>query len=117
MKSRVKILEFPVFSHYIVHVEVTSDIEKSMKKYHTTKEIVEDDFDNRADGITVSVEDDGISYIFLKHNSSVNTIAHESWHVVHRMMSFMGVGMESETIAYHLGYMVEHIFKFLRKRR
>lgn len=115
MKSRHTTIEFPVFSSYMVHVEVTSDLKKSMAKYPLTKVAVDDYGDG--DGVAIHVDKEGFSFIFLRYNASVGDIAHESWHVVHRMMDFLGIELDHETAAYHLGYMVNKIFRFMRGRK
>ena len=115
-KTRHTIFEFPVFCHYIFHVEITSDIVKSLKKYPSCEK-VEIDPDGNTGALTVHVLDDSFSFIFLQPNASVGTIAHESWHGVMRMMEYVGVDVDHETVAYHLGFLVDKIFGFLRKRK
>lgn len=115
MKSRYTTIEFPVFSDYIVHVEVTSDLKKSMAKYPPTKVAIDDYGDGKC--VAVHVENDGFSFIFFPYNASVGDIAHESWHAVRRMMEYLGIELDHETVAYHLGYMVDKIFRFIRGRK
>ena len=105
MKSRFANIEFPVFCHYTVHVEVSSDLGKSMKKYPQTKNIPDADDFNRNESCAVHLNDEPFSFIFLPYNASVGTVAHESWHVIQRMMKYMGVDVENEVVAYHLGYL------------
>lgn len=114
MRSRHILVEFPVFSGYLVHVEVSSDNKKAMAKYPQTKEISHDDI---TDAMTVHVKNENLSFIFLKYNSSVGTIAHECWHAVNRMMGYMGIELDSETVAYHLGYLTNEVFRFMRGRK
>jgi hypothetical protein len=112
MKSRITLIEFPVFMDYIVHVEITSDVRKSMKKYPQTKDITD-----VTNAMAVHVKDEPFSMIFLRYNAPVGTIAHESWHVIRRMMNYVGIELDSETVAYHLGYLVNKIFRFARGKR
>ena len=114
--SRHTVVEFPVFGHYLVHVELTSDMKKTLAKYPQTRDIWEDQ-DESTYGLAVHVKGENFSYIFLSANPSVGNIVHESWHVVRRMMQHLGVELDSETVAYHLGYLVDNIFKFARHRR
>lgn len=117
MKRRFTTVDFPVFCYYIVHIEVTSDLKKSMEKYPATKSIpLDSEFDNKG-AWSVHVENEPVSFIFLPYNTSVGDIAHESWHVVHRMMRYVGVSPDSETVAYHLGYLVNQVFKFVRGKK
>jgi|SRR5690348_16273695 len=112
MRSRFITIEFPVFSYYIVHVEVTSDIKKTAAKYEQTRNIP--DLEN-GDAWSIHPANENFSFIFLKPNPSVGTIAHECWHVVKRMMDYMGVELDSETVAYHLGYLVDKVFRFVHR--
>ena len=109
MRSKIKHVEFPVFVNYSVHVEVTDDIKRSMQKYEQTKNVP---FGDDTLAITVHVEDNGLSFMFLPYGGPVGIIAHESWHVIKRMMDYLGVELDSETVAYHLGYLVEKVFNF-----
>ena len=111
MKSRFTIVEFPVFSDFIIHAEVTSDIHRSMEKYPGIVHLI-DEVNEDADGTTVT--DDQICFIFLKSNVSTGTIAHEAFHAIEYMMDRFGVELTGETVAYHLGYLVDRIFKLIR---
>ena len=113
MRSKVKLIEFPVFVDYCVHVEFTDNLERSMAKYKQTENIPCGE-DTHA--IAVHVEDAGLSFMFLPYDVNVGTIAHECWHVVKNMMDYHGVELDSETTAYHLGYMVNKVFKFQGRR-
>lgn len=117
--NRVTTIEFPVFSNYIVHVEVTKDIKKAMQKYPSTQPVCNCDgskMEGDNDAVTVHVSNENFSFIFLHPNCSVGTIAHECWHAVKGMMEYMGVELDSETVAYHLGYLVDKVFKFMKRR-
>lgn len=110
MKNRFTIVEFPVFSNYVVHVEFTSDIKKTMLKYLGTKAV---EVEDGTDGLAVHMPGN-MSFIFLKHDCDAGDIAHESWHVIKRMMEYFGVQIGNETVAYHIGYLVNKITKFKR---
>jgi hypothetical protein len=117
MRSRITLIEFPVLSDYIVHVEITSDLEKSMRRYPPCQEAIDElKGDYACDALTVHT-DETFSFIFFPHNASVGTIAHEAWHVVNRMMSLLSIETDNEVVAYHLGYLVDKIFRFMRRRR
>jgi hypothetical protein len=115
MKSKFTTVEFPVFSDFIVHIEITSDIVKSIKKYPGVADLAEE-ADNEADAVTV-YDNGQICFIFLHHNVTVGTIAHEAFHVIEHMMKRFGVDLEGEAVAYHLGYLVDKIFRFIRGKR
>ena len=113
MKSKITVIEFPVLSNYQIHVEVTSDLKKALAKYPQTKNIYEEE-DITTDAMAVHVNNDGTSFIFLPPNASAGTIAHECWHVVRRMMDYLGIELGNEVVAYYLGYLVNRIFRFTR---
>ena len=113
MRSKIKILEFPVFCGYEVHVEFTSDIAQSLLKYPPTRKI---EMDDQTSWLAVHNMDAPQSFIFLPYDAPAGSIAHEAWHVVRRMMEHAGVELDNETVAYHLGYLVNQIFKFARRK-
>lgn len=56
------------------------------------------------------------SYVFLPIKGlSAGTIAHEAWHVIHRMLKFCGAEIDNETVAYHLGYLVDKIHEAAKR--
>jgi hypothetical protein len=41
------------------------------------------------------------------------SVAHESWHIVNRIMGWCGVvDLDNEVIAYHIDHMVEKVYEF-----
>lgn len=117
MRERHKTIEFPVWSDYAVHVIVTRDFEKSVKKFCD-----DDDAKPSYQAITIHCGDDEDkepkeSYIFLAPDCAVEYIAHECWHVIYRMMKYFEVEFEDEVVAYHLGYLTQQVYDFVKKRR
>jgi hypothetical protein len=59
------------------------------------------------------------SWMVLNRESTHGTIAHESWHAVRAMLEFCGAAIDNETVAYHLGFIVDRANsvrdKFLRR--
>lgn len=113
MKEKVIIIEFPVFCNYVVHVEVASDFHAAMQKYPATKNVPLAD----VQAIVIHKDDASHSFMFLKPSANAGTIAHESYHIARRMLRYMGCDPDNETIAYHLGYIVNQITKFMRTVR
>lgn len=62
--------------------------------------------------IVFTTEDDGLTYMLLNFTASPGTVAHESWHVVYRMLKGLGAKLENEVVAYHLGDLVRKITDF-----
>lgn len=110
-RSIIDILDFPVFGSYVLHIEITTDMQASLSKYPQTKSIDAD----RSPGITVYVKNEGMGFIFLKHRAGPGEIAHEAWHAVKHMLEYFGVDLDSEVVAYHLGYIVDRIHKLRRR--
>lgn len=116
MKSKFTTVVFPVFNNYKVHVEVTSDIKKSLLKREVTRGVSEE-MDGNTGGMAVHDTSNFRSYIFLPYNAQVGDIAHEAWHAVKVVMEYIGVELDSETCAYHLGFLTNRIFRFMRGRK
>lgn len=106
-----KIVTFPVWSNYKVHIVFSEDIAGSLRKRYGKKA------DPRAGeaGAMHRYDSDGHSHIFFKvGDAGTGTIAHECYHAVRAMMmSFADCDtMENETTAYHLGYLVSQATEF-----
>lgn len=111
MKGRFTIIEFPVFCNYLVHVEVAKDLFKAMQQYPATRNVPLED----TQAITVHKDDDSHSFIFFRPNVDAGTIAHECYHVARRILKYMGCEVDNEAVAYHLGYLVNKVTRFVRR--
>jgi len=114
VKSRFIVVKFPVFSDFVIHVETTKNFDKTIKKYPDILDAAGDNED--ADALTV-YDGNFTAFIFLKPNASIEALADESWHAIRRMMIKMRVELDNEAVAYHLGYLVDKVFKFVRGRK
>jgi hypothetical protein len=114
-KNRVETIIFSVFSDFTVHIEVTKDIAKAIRQYPSIADMA-DKTDGEADGITL-YNGNQLCFVFLSAGAPIGTLAHEAFHVVESMMTRYGIELEGETPAYHIGYLTERMFKFMRKRR
>lgn len=114
MKYKETIIRFPVMGDYVVHIEVTTDLIKSTARHEETKNIdVAEDYG----ALAFHIKNEGRSFIFFPYNANPGMIAHECWHVVRQIMRWTGIDIDSETVAYHLGYLVEQTTKFVRGRK
>ena len=103
-----KWLRFEVFSRYAIRLIFSSDLKKSAMG--RLGHMPSDEF---ADAFVFHVKDHGQSYIFLPLKVSEGVVAHEAWHIIHRVLNFAGVEeFDNEVVAYHLGWLVEQIYKF-----
>lgn len=109
--ARITTVEFPVFSDFIIHIETSTDFDKTIQKYPCIEHMAGDN--ENCDAMTLH-GGGPVVFIFLKPNASVGTIAHECWHAIRHMLNVVGVELDSETVAYHLGYLVQKTFNFIR---
>lgn len=114
MRDKEFHIDFPVFADYRVNVIVTQDIEKCMKK---RKDCAGIEFEGDEAAITVHDEDVPQSLIIFGKHTDIGTITHESWHALFNMFKHMGAQLEEETVAYHLGYLVNEIVKRVMGRK
>jgi hypothetical protein len=116
MIFRKKTVDFPAWN-YSVTVVVTSDINAAAKKLHLIAVDEPPPADKSTGGLSRHGRDCGESYLFVKPGSSINAVAHESWHCVRRMLLYAGAELDSETVAYHLGYLAQKVHVFVHQRR
>jgi hypothetical protein len=101
-KDYEKVIKFPIFSHYKVHIIFSDDIRKSKKVRYGS-----DEFADGASAVHCHDSDGHSHCIYDIGKSCTGTIAHESWHAVWAMLKWAGVEIENEVVAYHLGYIVQ----------
>jgi hypothetical protein len=99
--------------NYAVNVVLTTDIEKSRQKIN--KAMYDIEVDETIDGLCVPSK--SASWILLGFDASAGVVAHECWHAVWNLSQWAGVELENETIAYHLGYLVQRTTDFLKRER
>lgn len=105
-RNRSTIITFPVFPHHkltVIHA-------KSVKE--TGKRLGADLSECKA-AFVWDMEDSYKSWMVLGVDADENTIAHESCHAIRHMLKESGVRIDNEVFAYHLGYLVEKVHKFL----
>lgn len=97
---------FEVMANFQVRVIFTNDLLKSATRLGSMPE-------GTADAFCFNVKGEGRSYIFLKMDSPENVVAHECWHIIHRMFTWCNVSeWDNEVSAYHLDHLVEEVYKF-----
>lgn len=104
-----RVINFAVWSNYDVHVIFTDSIATSRKERYGTVGQGEDAGALHTSGVG------GHSHLFFKiEHCPSGVIAHESWHAVYCLMTeWAGVkDLDNETVAYHLGYLVQKIVDF-----
>lgn len=115
-KPRLRIkkreVEFSIFSGYTVYIIATNDIARAALRFKQTKNT---DIGTDTQAICVHEVDNGITYMFLPFTSDAGDVAHECWHVVKRMLEYVGAELENEVVAYHLGFLVRQAHKTLNQ--
>ncbi len=104
-----KVVRFPVFCNYRVHVVVTDDVQKS----HSERKCGDDNDHAGVEALFCTNGKGPESYIFFQREASAGTIAHESWHAVRRMLLDIGSELDNEVVAYHHDYLVDAAFHFV----
>lgn len=106
-----KMVVFGVWGNYTVHVILTDNIEQSFKKRFPG---MHHGFDFTQAFHVIHKPSNGHSYLFFKRGDMpVGTIAHECWHAVHALLKHVDVDeFDNETVAYHLGYLVQQVVEF-----
>jgi hypothetical protein len=105
-KPKNLIVKFPVFSGFVVHVDRTDDMDEAISNHPIIADMTGGN--DTADAVTI-YDGDMECYIFILPNADPGTIAHEAWHAIRHMMLKVGVELDNEAVAYHLGYLVNRI--------
>ena len=109
MRNRRTSIRFPIFADFNVCVIVSRDVTR------TGHRLGVDLADASAAWVT-STEKPGRGWLVLGLKPSEDTIAHEAAHAVRHILRYVGARPDDETYAYHLGYLVGRIHKFLAKQ-
>jgi hypothetical protein len=110
LREHIAFVYFDVWKFY-VRVVLTNDLALSIRKLDP--EAAKDPGPMTMHSITRPNR----CCIVLPVDTSDGTLAHEAWHAVRRMFRYAGAELENETVAYHLGHLVEKIHKMLRNAR
>lgn len=104
-----RVIQFPIYSYYRLHIVFTEDIARSRKARYGQMGLSED-----ATALHTSANGGHAHLFFLIGNCPTGVIAHESWHAVHCMfINWVGAKeMDNEIIAYHIGYITQEIANF-----
>lgn len=100
-------MEIPTF-HWSIDMVVTPDVVEYAKSRGWPGGVQEE----TTDGITLWFSKEQLSVIIIQPDASAGVIAHEAWHAVRRMLLHVGAELENEVVAYHLGYVVNHLTNF-----
>lgn len=97
---------------YIVRVVLSNDVEEARIQWSgTCGNNYERDGITR--GICWNADNIALSVVFLPFESDIGYVVHELFHVVWRVMSYIGAQHENEIMAYTLGYLTREVCRFI----
>ena len=112
------VVKFPAWS-YDIHIVLTSNVDLSTGRIQRDIEDTELDFSmehkSEHGGCHIAHKKALDSYVILPMDAPCSAVAHEAWHAIRYMLTSAGAELDSETVAYHLGYLVGQIIRFLIK--
>lgn len=115
MYERRKTITFPAFLDYRVVIILTTDKKKTYEKFMKMSDVLPNDYNFTA--LHIFIGEEKTSYlIFTPKDSDPGTVAHECWHCLKQICSWLGAKVENELIAYHLGYLVNEVYSFIHKK-
>ena len=104
-------VKFPVFCDYDVEVVIADDAKKARTRRNKTYGVYGKNF-----SALHSYTGFGNSCIVLpRKDTTLVTVAHECYHAVEAIMFWAGVE-DSECFAYHIGYLTDKVYKFVRRK-
>ena len=98
---------FPVFVGYRIHVVFTDDLRKSRIARYGDEGLSEE-----AAAMHCIAKNGNAHLIFNTEKANPGILAHESWHAIRGMLEWAGAELDNEVVAYHLGYLFQHVFDF-----
>lgn len=105
-RNRRSLVRFPVFNDYRVHVILARDVQATARKLHAD--------DGPCVAFFLPGEKQGWLVLGPKARDA-DTVSHEASHAVRELLRFHGAKNDEETFAYHLGFLVGRIHKFLER--
>jgi hypothetical protein len=103
---------FPVFSDFEVRVIFARDVAATARRLGERE-----DMSSTEAAIIYFLARPTVCWLVLPRAPGEGVVAHEAAHVIRRIFDVMGVKDDDEAFAYHLCYLVERIYKFLRRKK
>lgn len=104
-------VKFPVFSGYTIHVVLTSDLRASHVSRYGDGGLADD----ASTAAFYTSAGTGHSHLFCTKDAPAGILTHEAWHAIYGMFEWAGAELDNESVAYHLGYLVDKIAQFQAK--
>ncbi|MFW6002242.1 MAG: hypothetical protein ACOCQD_02795 [archaeon] len=118
MRRKVRIPIYNV-TLYIVVKDTSLELYKEVKKkFYSNLFVVQDNL-RRFDGAILrgNPKNKDKLAIFLKTNPTYNILAHEVFHLTHRILDWSGAKFEHEHAAFLHGYLFDLVLKNVKKMR
>jgi len=110
MRNRRTKFKFPVYDYEIVVIQA-NDVERTGK-------LLGVDFSHTEAGFVTDPKQPLRLWLVFGMNTDESVVAHEASHAIRAMMLAVGARPEDdEAFAYHLGYLVKKLHKFLRREK
>lgn len=112
MANRSTTVRFPVFRGFEVRIILSRDLIATGRRL---KE--KDDLSHADAALIVSKKDPMTCWLLLGPDGrDADTISHEASHAIKHLFKTTGVKTDDEAFAYHLGYLVGKVHKFLEHK-
>jgi hypothetical protein len=108
-RNRRTKITFPIFNDYQVTVIESNNLVRTGLRLNS-------DLSGAHAGFISSIKDPRLGWIVLGPNADEGTVAHEASHAIRAMLAYVGARNEDEVFAYHIGFLVERIHKFLKQQ-
>jgi hypothetical protein len=108
-RNRSTKILFPIFAGYEVRLIVTRDI------IATARRLKEPDLIGAHAGYATRDDTPGVGWLVLQPDAGPDLVSHEASHAIRALAKFLGTEFDEETFAYHLGFLVGRIHRFLKR--
>ena len=102
-------IRFEAFNNYPVRVILAANIEATGKRLGV-------DLKTALAAVVTQPDVKGCWLVIGPKGRSPDTITHEAYHAVMKLSAWTDAALDEEATAYHLGYLVGRLHKFLEKR-
>jgi hypothetical protein len=105
-RNRSTVILFPVFNNYPVRLILANDIERTGRRLGT-------DLKGAFAAVVTQPDVKGCWLVLGPNGRDADTVSHEAVHVAKALSAWTGSRLDEEGLAYHIGYLVNRVQKFL----
>lgn len=115
--EKTKIINFDSLEREFEFV-YTNNLRKARKKRNEKLGKAKYKISKTVDGLWCENEDKNTVALFIEKRASLGVISHEAYHAVRSLFRSIGVEEHDEELtAYHLGYIVDQIYKIINDKK